>query len=264
MTAESALNQVLEETRAQTELVSQAYQGIVKAKAEAIAEMQSATAEMRGDVDGYIAGARAEQSHFRLTKNQALIPNADSSSPAHWVTGFIKSARIVETVKSGVEPQNRSEIAREFLSAINSDRQYFAGRFNIWEIEQRPHINNEAKTYAYGFYQYFRMAGNCTAGAIVKHVSGPVPYGWFYTGLGSGEAAKVCTFHITWGETGIRNQYSYCQGYVKNPTGDYETDTTKVLIALPAVVSGHVPVGTGWGQFPYVGATDNEGERVFD
>lgn len=231
---------------------------------EALAGQERRVGEMRADVDGYIASARGEQSHFRLTKNQKLIPNAAGDFPAHWVRGYIKSARVAETVKTGVDPHSRSELAREFLRAVKSDAKYFAGSFDIWELELRPHRNDAAKTQSYGLYQYFRFAGDCTAGAIVKHVSGVVPHAWFYNGLKAGEVAKVCTMHMNWGSAGYRNSYSHCHGYVNNPTGDYETDTTTVLIALPAIVSGRVPEGTGWGQFPLIGAKDADGERVFD
>ncbi|WMN59266.1 hypothetical protein NI389_13760 [Pseudoalteromonas xiamenensis] len=204
-------------------------------------------------VNGFINSQRAKQSHFRLTKNQALIPNADNSFPLHWSSGYVKSAKLVETVSTGVEANARSPLAREFLRAINSDTQYFAGSFNIWELEYQPNRGGEQKNlYAYLMYQYFRRPTEVTVGAIVKHIKGVVPNSYWCQGLKANEEAKLCGMYIG---ADSRNTYSHCHPYVAGE-GRPETETGIIQVALPAVVTGDVPLDKAWGQFAYLGDAD--------
>ncbi|CAH9057600.1 hypothetical protein PSECIP111854_02031 [Pseudoalteromonas sp. CIP111854] len=206
-------------------------------------------------VNNYINSARDKQSHFRVTKNQALIPNDEETFPKFWQAGFLKSAKVVETVITGTETEQRSALAREFLQAINSDRKYFAGNFKIWELEYYPNRRGEhSNQYAYLMYQYFRVPTYMTIAAVVKHIKGVVPDNWWCHGLAAGEPAKLCGH--TYGVGATRNVYSHCHPYVRGE-GKPETETGIIQVALPAVVTGDVDLSKKqWGQFPYLGDAD--------
>ncbi|BBN81957.1 hypothetical protein PA25_19420 [Pseudoalteromonas sp. A25] len=227
-----------------------------------ISDIDSKVAQSKTKVDGYINqvnnyinSARDKQSHFRLTKNQALIANDEGSFPKYWSGGFVKSAKLIETVTTGVEPEQRSALAREFLQAINSDRKYFANSFKIWELEYYPNRRGEnVNLYAYLMYQYFRAPTHMTIAGIVKHIKGVVPDNWWCHGLKAGEPAKLCGH--TYGVDTLRNAYSHCHPYVRGE-GKPETETGIIQVALPAVVTGDVDLSKGqWGQFPYLGDAD--------
>ncbi|RJE78162.1 hypothetical protein CWB96_01845 [Pseudoalteromonas citrea] len=226
-----------------------------------IQDIDSKVLSAKSTVDGYISqvnsyidSARGKQSHFRLTKNQALIPNADSTFPLHWSGGFVKSAKVVETVTTGVEVDQRSALAREFLQAISSDAKYFAGSFKIWELEYYPNRRGDnINTSAYLMYQYLRRPTVITAGAVVKHIKGVVPTGHWCSGLEANQPAKICGQLI--GHSG-RNHYTHCHPYV-NGAGKPETETGIIQVALPAVVTGDVDLTKKqWGQFAYLGDAD--------
>ncbi|MBQ4851007.1 hypothetical protein [Pseudoalteromonas sp. MMG012] len=205
-------------------------------------------------VNNYIDSTRGKQSHFRLTKNQALLPNSDSTFPLNWSGGFVKSAKVVETVVTGSLPEQRSALAREFLQAINSDRQHFAGSFKIWEFEYYPNRRGENQGQAaYLMYQYSRRTTVSTAAAIVKHIKGVVPNGYWCQGLEANQPAKLCGQLLS--HSG-RNSYTHCHPYV-NGMGKPETETGIIQVALPAVVTGDVDLtNKEWGQFAYLGDAD--------
>lgn len=204
------------------------------------------------EVQAHLASSRDRQTHMRLTKNQALIPNEDGSFPAHWIKGFVKNAHIVETIDTGVEVVDRSPLAREFLSAINSDMKNFAGRFHVWEIEIAPHrIVSGEKQATYFLYQFLRYSQAVTMAAIVKHVRGVVPSRYFCHGLEANAPAKVCGMLTSIGNN--RNYYTYTTTKVHGENVPLE-ETTVLQIALPAAVTGEVDISKGaWGQFPYIG-----------
>ncbi|WP_462150857.1 hypothetical protein [Pseudoalteromonas xiamenensis] len=217
--------------------------------------------EARKQVDGYINQVngfintnRAKQAHIRLTANQALIPNPEKTFPLHWSSGYVKSAKLIETVSTGVEAAERSPLAREFLRAISSDTKYFAGSFHIWELEYSPNRGGEQKELdAYLMYQYFRRPTDVTIGAIVKHIKGLVPKSWWCEGLRANEEAKLCGVFLP---AGSRNSYSHCHPYVSGK-GLPETETGIIQVALPAVVMGDIPLDSkSWGQFAYLGSAD--------
>ncbi|WP_105168560.1 hypothetical protein [Pseudoalteromonas sp. T1lg23B] len=227
-----------------------------------IVDIDAKVAQSKTKVDGYINqvnnyinSARDKQSHFRVTMNQALVPNDEQTFPKYWSGGFVKNAKVIETVTTGVEPEQRSALAREFLQAINSDRKYFANSFHIWELEYYPNRRGEQSNLsAYLMYQYFRAPTYMTSAAVVKHIKGIVPNGWWCQGLKAGEVAKLCGQAFSVDST--RNIYSHCHPYVHGEDKP-ETETGIIQVALPAVVTGDVDLSKGqWGQFPYLGDAD--------
>ena len=188
------------------------------------------------------------QSHVRLTKNQALRPNDANTFPANWSSGYVIRAEKIERVATGVEIVERSALAQEFLSAINSNSKYFAGSFDIWELEIEPHRDSGTRS-AFAMYQYYRAPSTVTVAAIVKHISGVVPVSHWCHGLKANEPAKLCGYTRKIGTS--RNHYSHCHPMV-NGTG--QNEKTIIQVALPAVVTGEVDLSKGaWGQFPYIG-----------
>ena len=245
----TSTEQIAELIRSNTELKSY-FEGVRGAIDRKVAD-----ADKR--VDGFIAGARGEQTHVRVTKNQELKPNSAGSFPEFWSGGYTKRATLLEKVSTGVEPTQRSRLAREFLRALNSDTKYFAGSFYIWELEIYPNraTNGQPDVYSYTMFQYVRAAQTCTQGAVVKHIRGLVPYSHWCTGLKANEEAKVCMSHVKWGTNTDRNRYTHCHPYV-NGKNLSSTETSVIQVALPGVVTGLVPSGSGWGQFPYLGNAD--------
>lgn len=203
------------------------------------------------EVQAHLASSRDSQTHMRLTKNQALIPNEDGSFPLHWTKGFIKGAKIVETVQTGTPTEERSPLAREFLKAINADTSHFAGRFHIWEIEINPHrLVDGQKRESYFLYQYLRYSQAITLAAVVKHIRGVVPSRYFCQDLQANQPAKVCGVNVSVGIS--RNGYTHTTTQVHGQDKPME-ETTVIQIALPAAVTGDVDISKGaWGQFPYI------------
>ncbi|TMP84179.1 hypothetical protein CWB73_00495 [Pseudoalteromonas phenolica] len=204
-------------------------------------------------VESHLAESQDQQTHMRLTKNQALIPSPDGSFPLHWTKGHIKAAKIIETVESGTPVNERSHTAREFLSAINCDVQYFAGRFHIWELEINPHRVNSGgqQLESYFLYQSVRYSSAITMAAVVKHISGVIPSRFFCEELQANAPAKLCGVNIGIGST--RNSYLNTTSQVHGQHVPL-SETTVIQIALPAVVTGNVDIKQGaWGQFPFIG-----------
>ncbi|KZN53319.1 hypothetical protein [Pseudoalteromonas luteoviolacea] len=224
---------------------------------EITSKLNTAVAETKTKVDAHLASADAllnsyeeRQSHFRVTKNQALVANQAGTFPEAWTGGYVTKATLLEKVESGVEQDQRSALAREFLQAIDSDRKFFAQNFNIWELEYAPNRGGEnSHVDAYMMYQYCRRPTHVTVAAIVKHIRGIVPTGFWCSGLQANEPAKVCGAHYG---AGGRNHYMHCHPYVagKNLPAD---QTGVIQVALPAVVTGHVPLDRSWSQFAYIG-----------
>ncbi|MBQ4814012.1 hypothetical protein J8M20_21785 [Pseudoalteromonas luteoviolacea] len=250
MSLEQDITRVVEATEGLTATVDNQISEITN-------KLNSAVAETKTKVDAHLASADAllnsyeeRQSHFRITKNQALVANQAGTFPEAWAGGFVTKATLLEKVETGVERDDRTPLAREFLQAINSDTKWFAQNFNIWELEYAPNRGGEnSHVDAYLMYQYLRRPTHITFAAIVKHIRGVVPTGFWCTGLKAGEPAKVCG-----GQYGhsSRNHYTHCHPYV--PGKNLPADQKGVIqVALPAVVTGHVPIDKAWGQFAYIG-----------
>jgi len=254
MSIEQSLTQLQQVNAELHQGVNALTQEVTSKIGEIDSKLSQTTSEAKQKVDSYIALSRDKQSHYRITKNQALIPNDASTMPKFWSQGFVKSAKLIETVTTGTEPEQRSDLAREFLRAINSDRKYFANSFKIWELEYYPNRRgDDINNYAYLMYQYFRTSNYITVAAIVKHIKGVVPDSWWCGGLEANQQAKVCGSHSSMGG---RNFYSHCHPYVRG-AGKAETETGIIQVALPAVVTGDVDLtGGDWGQFAYLGDAD--------
>ena len=217
-------------------------------KTSALNDLANRANAVIAKVEAHLSTSIDRQSHVRLTKNQALRINETGDFPWGWSKGQVKRAEKIERVSTGVEVEDRSPLAQEFLSAINCNTKYFAGSFDIWEIEIYPHRNNGADA-AYFMYQYFRAPSTATIAAIVKHISGVVPNHWWCKGLEASQPAKLCG--MVRNVIRNRNGYSHCHPMVN---GKGQDQTTVIQVALPAVVTGEVDLSKGaWGQFPYIG-----------
>ncbi|MCF2910089.1 hypothetical protein L1285_17380 [Pseudoalteromonas sp. DL2-H2.2] len=240
-----------------TSTVDNKIQSIDSALSAAISASQSKTDQHLAKVDTALSKYLDTQSHFRVSRNQALVPDNKGEFPAYWDSGNLKRATLLETVQTHQKADTRSELAREFLRAVNSDTQYFAGNFNIWELEYYPYrevtVDNQTrKTYAYLMYQYFRRPTHMTVAAVVKHIRGIVPTGSWCQGLRANEPAKICGGELA---PDGRNKYSHCVPTAHGMTLD-SSETLVIQVALPAVVTGKVQLDSGWGQFPHVGHKD--------
>ncbi|KZN65730.1 hypothetical protein N473_11940 [Pseudoalteromonas luteoviolacea CPMOR-1] len=250
MSLEQDITRVVEATEGLTATVDNQISEITN-------KLNTAVAETKTKVDAHLASADAllnsyeeRQSHFRTTKNQALVANTAGTFPLNWSSGYVTKATLLEKVETDIDADQRTPLAREFLRAMDSDTKWFAQNFNIWELEFAPNRGGEnSHVDAYLMYQYTRRATHVTVGAIVKHISGVVPHGMWCQGLQAGEPAKLCGTHYTHSQ---RNRYLHCHPYSagKNLPADQKG---VIQVALPAVVTGHVPLDKAWGQFAYIG-----------
>lgn len=216
-------------------------------KTSALNDLANRADAVIANVEAHLSASIDRQTHIRLTKNQALHSNPEGNFPLNWANGTVIRAELVETVATGVEPEQRSALAQEFLSAINSNQKYFNRAFNIWEIEVAPATGDKTTTHLP--WQNIAISQTYTVAAIVKHISGSVPWGNYCTGLEAGEPAKLC------GQ--VRSVSSNRNSYVNtHPYVGRASENTVVQIALPAAVTGQVDLSkAAWGQFPYIGDT---------
>lgn len=221
-----------------------------QAEHNAIVQQQTAAGNAKiAEIDSYIANGRDQQTHMRLTKNQVL---SGDTAPDFWSLGYTKRATKLERVLSGVPPENRTPLAREFLAAINSDRQYFGSNFDIWEVEIYPNRDGGVRE-AYTLWQRVRATTSVTVAAIVKHISGSVPTHFYCEGLEANRPAKLCgrQYSVSTNRNGYLHTHPFVWGVGKDIS-----ETTVIQIALPAAVTGYVDLSKGaWGQFPYIGDT---------
>jgi hypothetical protein len=189
--------------------------------------------------------------HLRLSKNQALAPNADNTYPAQWAGGHVYSAVIEEFVVGGVNPSARSALAQEFLNAIKSNTTDFGGNFWIWRMKVRIPVG---EMYALPPYQRANTSsGESTLGCVIKHISGLQPAGAMFSGTKPAPAGAqlIINRNQNW-DGGRHHTYSMMHG-IFNGTAGQESE---FLIALPGMVTGYVPDGDGWGIFPYVNQSE--------
>ena len=185
------------------------------------------------EIAAHLATSLDRQTHIRLTKNQVLLANPAGDFPADWSQGYVKRANKIETVKTGDLPETRSALAQEFLAAIDSNRQHFAGSFDIWELEVYPNkLDARIAESSLFMYQYAPLSQAVTVAAIVKHVSGVVPDGSYCTGLEANQPAKLCGTVIP---ADKRNHYLFCHPFILGGNLPAE-QTTVIQIALPALV----------------------------
>lgn len=199
-------------------------------------------AARQAQVEKGIATLHSLGTHLRLSANQALIGNSDKTFPLHWSAGMTYSATPIEYVQTGVVPKNRSALAQEFLSAMDSNTQYFQGGFWIWRLITKNTRTDGGSNY--GMYQHTPFNGTVTIGAIVKHESGLVPSSMWCNGLIAGDRARVCKTHVVGNN---HNGYTHIHPMLG---GELNAESS-VLVALPAIVTGYVP-DNHWGQYRYI------------
>lgn len=189
--------------------------------------------------------------HVRLSKNQLLAPNSDNTFPKYWAGGHVYSAVIEEIVQNGVEPSSRSALAQEFLNAIKSNTMHFGGSFYIWRMKvQVP----SGLTYALPPYQDVNTSsGESTLGCVIKHISGLLPTGAMFSGTQPAPAGAqlIIRRNQNW-HGGRHHTYSLMHGIFEGKPGQ----ESEFLIALPGMVTGYVPDGEGWGNFPYLNQSE--------
>ena len=191
-------------------------------------------------VDGFISNARKEFPFYRITKNQ-LLTGTTGSVPSHWSSGGGTSFTLVQSVNTGTLWENRTAEEQALLTAIGrSGVQHFLRNFNIWKMEW------STPTPSHTMYQQVNLSTITTVAAMVKLLSGSLSGHW-------AQGAVLNEWKLTGSHYGRTNlAYTHCHPYRGSPTGS-------ILFALPACVTGHVPIEDGvWGEFPYIGDTQND------
>lgn len=259
MSLESTLRQSIDLHAQKAALYEKQNQLNTDARQKMLTDAQTEKAQRETEQADFFKDAQLQAFHGRVTHNQKLQPNAEKSFPLFWALGHVKSAEIFEHVTSGTPMNDRSPTVREFLRAMKADRTHFWDSFYIWRVTLKDNPDGSS----YGLYQAYPIFGEMTMRAIVKHESGKVPTRMFCHGLKAGEPAKLCGERIYENPSkNLKDTMGYSHTTWRVEKEDHGEST--ILIALPAVVSGHVPEGI-WGKFPSViGDGSTIGQRAYD
>ena len=181
------------------------------------------------------------QPNYRLSKNQRLL---GAATPDFWSLHPDMTLSKVLTVADDVLWANRSAEEQALLTAMGKpDTRYIHQPFEIWRMSWTtiPAMPSSPFT----MYQRVNQAIETTVAAMVKLESGEIAGSW-------ASGAKL----NTWVNTGEHRGASSL-GYTSIHPMRAST-AGSLLVALPAAVAGYVPLGEGrWGDFPYIGDTQN-------
>lgn len=209
---------------------------------EVIGKMGAIDARMsakESEVDQHIAQGLERQPSYRITKNQRLLGNAGSIN--HWVSGGGCTYSLVQEVSSSRPWAERTEEERALLTALGlGGVDYLYNSFNIWKVEWSTRSPTRI------LYQHINTSIKTTVAGMVKLLSGGVSEHW-------AEGAVQGEWRLCGEQYARRNLgYTYCHPH-------RTTDSGAMLFALPAVVTGSVPLEQGvWGLYPYIGDAYDE------
>lgn len=189
------------------------------------------------EVDNYLATARDEAPFFRMSRNQVL--RGIGAVPDFWSAPAGVVLTRVFTVTTGILWANRTLEEQAILTAMGlADAVYINGAFDVWRMSW----TSNAPT-AHALHQYIPTSVALTIGAMVKLESGAIN-GFWAEGAIAGQ----------WVNTGIH--YPLTNLRYANIHPMRMSAAGSMLFALPAAVTGHVPLGQNkWGKFPYIGDT---------
>ena len=170
--------------------------------------------------------------------NQAGQVNPFTSG---WSNAYMTSNTHEQWVSTGTVWASRTTLEKELLTLMGRGGvQHFIGGFYI----NRVTAAKSAGGYTFP-YQQVKSGGprsTTTHAAFVKHISGPVPYGWWCRGLVADGNWHFCDSH----SIGSANaHYNHTHPYL--PANDGTPSV--ILVALPGTVNRYINDATEWSVF---------------
>lgn len=181
-------------------------------------------------------------STLRLSANQRLL--GAGATPDGWLVEPSMTLAKVFTVNTDVLWANRGVEEKALLTAMGLEGvRYINEAFDVWRMSWTTLPADPA--FQYTLYQKVVGSGAVTVAAMTKLESGSISNYW-------AEGAQLGA----WKNTG--------QHVAGSPLGYLHIHPMRastagsLLFALPAAVSGHVELDAKkWGQYPYIGNTQN-------
>ena len=203
-------------------------------------------------VDGAIVNRFAEKVERRYTSTLPRllmgVSNGSQTGQATpftsgWSTAYMTSNVQNESISSGTVWASRSAQAQEILTLMGrSGVKHFIGNFNVRQITALRPTGTGGHTFPYQQIRSAGPKGSTTHAAFVKHISGPLPYGWWCQGLTVGGGWQWCVTHTV----GSANaSYNHTHPYTATSTGV----ATVLLVALPGSVDRYIDSPTEWALF---------------
>ncbi|MCO7190233.1 MULTISPECIES: hypothetical protein [unclassified Pseudoalteromonas] len=208
------------------------------------AEMDAAKQQAHQDIQNYIAGARGEQSHILLSRNQQMEPLGSGAIKGFNTIGLetfevTREASIYGSAGDHDTDHTGNGVGASFRSHVYSG--YVNKKFNILRIKWKTSPGKTVRldnTYYNGYEQ-----GALTKGCYIKVIEGQI----------NGDLHPVTNFDDGW------QLYAYRQA-ANSPNGAFYTphtglslssSTGEALICLYGSVSGYVNLENNvWGCYP--------------
>lgn len=209
--------------------------GLVNGK---VANIDNRILSGQQNINDFITNGKREAPHYRLSKNQRLM-GTSGSVPNQWISGDNVTYTLIQNVDVSTVWADRTAIEKELLTAMGRENERYVYRdFNIWQMDWT------SASHTHTLYQTVNGSNHLTIAAMTKVLSGGI------TGY--------------WAE-GATNEWKLT-GYHYNPTihryhsihPHRQTETGSMLFALPAAITGHLPLEAElWSIFAYIGDTQN-------
>lgn len=206
------------------------------------AEYSTKMAQSLSQINNTIYPARNKAPYYRLTKNQ-LLTGTSGSVPTGWSTHPDCTFTLVQSVVETTEWNDRTEDERELLTLMGrtGEKNYF-DTFNIWRMDW---VDSDIDNYSYTMYQGVNGSTAVSVAAFTKILSGDIVGYW--------ADGATNQWKLTGNYYGFnKHRYHHIHAHRQTPIGS-------VLIALPAAITGFINFDPKtWGQFPYIGETQND------
>ena len=155
-----------------------------------------------------------------------------------WSMAYVTSNVQVQSVVSGTYWDSRTATEQELLTLMGrSGVRHFIGNFYIHEVTAVKSAGGHA--FPYQKIMSAGPTGATTHGAFVKHISGPVPYGWWCNGLVANGGWQFCRT-ITKGNANM--SYNHTHPYLPSNDGT----PSVIQVALPGSVDRYINEPTEW------------------
>ena len=184
----------------------------------------------------YLVGNNASQSN--------LIAAQTTPFSTAWSTAYQTSNVQESLVASGTAWASRNADAQAILTLMGApNTQHFLGNFNIRRVTAARTAGTSGYTFPYQQVQMPGAGATVTHAAFVKHISGPVPSGWWCNGLTSGGGWQWCKTYTT---SDTATGYNHTHPYTTNTN---PSTPTVILVALPGSVPQYIASGAEWALF---------------
>ena len=177
------------------------------------------------------------------TQTDLIAAQASPFSTA-WSSAYMTSNAQESAVSSGTAWASRNADAQAILTLMGApNAQHFLGNFNIRRVTAARPAGTSGYTLPYQQVQMPGPGATVTHAAFVKHISGPVPTGWWCNGLTSGGGWQWCK---TYTVSGTAAGYNHTHPYTTNTN---PSTPTVILVALAGSVPQYIATSAEWALF---------------